>query len=219
MKKTILLLLTCILCAAFFTSCPHETQSEQEQKTDKYPREFNFDKETFDAQRKAWEDAGIKNYYFTRGFNIGGATILKKTTVENEVCVSKEYFWRSTTKNQLYGDSIVFGDYEEIDEWSLYKAPNHFIDKIYAEDIQTAPDYTIDDIYREIEKEYLLMKETDMKQEKIAKMENKIQYDLNYHIPLFFEWKIISEEEYDGAHLNGESFGWKNQIYDFKVLD
>ena len=215
MKKIILLLLTCILCAAFFTGCQHETQPEQE--TDKYPREFNFNKETFDAQRKAWEESGIKNYYFTRGFNIGGTVVLEKITVENGMPISKDLFYINWNGNPIYGELIKFEEYSE-DEFDLYKDSRH-ISKDFAEEIQQTPLYTIEDIYTSIKAEYLSMKSADMKQEKIAKIENKIQYDLNYHIPLFFEWKIISEEEYDGAHLNGESFGWESKIYDFKVLD
>ena len=131
--------------------------------------------------------------------------------------ISKDLFYINWNGNPIYGELIKFEEYSE-DEFDLYKDSRH-ISKDFAEEIQQTPLYTIEDIYTNIEAEYLSMKAKDMKQEKIAKIENKIQYDMNYHIPLFFEWKIISEEEYDGAHLNGESFGWKNQIYDFKVLD
>ena len=212
MKKTILLLLTCILFAAFFTGCPDEAQPE-----DKYPREFIFDKSAFDRQRKAWEESRINNYQYAKGFRYDGETVLKRITVKDGKPVSKEYFWKNRDENLLYGESLVFEEYED-KGGVLYKAPI-YIDKMYVEAIQQAKDLTIDDIYRAIEADYILMKAEDMKKEKIVKIENKIQYDEKHHIPLVYSWKTVTEEEYDGHQLIGEWWGWESKIYDFKVLD
>ena len=114
MKKTILHFITCILCALFFTGCPHETpvnQSAEAQKTepevDKYPREIIFDKETFDAQRKAWEESGIKKYRFTQIYYRQNKELLCRITVKDGVETEREFFWNSYDNPETFENYVT----------------------------------------------------------------------------------------------------------------
>ena len=201
MKKTIFFLLIGILCAAFFTGCPHETQPEQEE--DNYSRDFIFDKEEFDNQRKAWVDAGIKNYSFTKKYiyNGGDFEILLNITVRNGDAAAYEYIYESLTGGST--DGIGENGNSKVKPCGLN---------------------TIDKIYSHLENWYESSKIKDLKAEGLVQYGRNMSYDTSYHFPTVYEIKKQTQQQFESG-TNEESIdetddlGWESKIYDFKVLD
>ena len=219
MKKTILLLLTCILCAAFFTGCLHETPVYSEPEQDKYPREIIFDKETFDTQRKAWKESGIKKYRFSQIFIWDGKGLLCRITVEDNVETAREFFWGTYDHPETFENYVTIVDFnlDEEQEYELRHQPN-YIDYAFILGKDKVPVTSVDDIFAQINEWYEDACNKDFVAEKIAQYKIFVQYMDEYPVPNYFWRQIISEEMYGGVSL-GTKFGWQDQIFDFEILD
>lgn len=212
MKKTILILLTCILFAAFFTGCPYENTVDSEPEQIKEECIFYFDKETFDAQRKAWKEIGIKNYQFTEHFCFEGFSFFRTTTVKNGIPEKADYF--KYVNESTLGDPISFDEIRE------------HIDENYMPGESLS---TIDNIYNNIEQWYNEYRNRDLTEELqygIYYVGRDIYYDETYHIPVSYNVEELTKENLDlmiqGKPYAIESWdecGWADYIYDFKVLN
>lgn len=212
MKKTIILLLTCILCAAIFTGCPQETPVNSEPEQVKEECIFYFDKETFDTQRKAWNESGIKNYQFTEKFGFEGFSFFRTTTVKNGIPEKADYF--KYVNESTMGEPLSLAEIKErIDEKYM---PSGILS-------------TIDNIYNNIEQWYNEYKNKDLSEELqygIYFIGRDIYYDKTYHIPISYNVKELTKENLE-LRLQGKPYateswdewGWADYIYFFKVLD
>ena len=206
MKKTIILLLTCILCAAIFTGCPHETQHEQEPEADKYPREFLFNKKEFDTQYKAWTDAGIKNYQFKEKFYYEGLSVSKTVIVKNGIMENVKYF--DSDDVEIEYSNLKKNMKNNVFEW-LWENSNIM---------------TMDELFIYLSEWYEVARETNMKEEGLVRYGRTMEYDAIYHFPSYYSLSVMTEEEYTDAKNDiwsdgDEDWGWEARIYDFKVLD
>ena len=224
MKKTILLLLTSILCVVFFTGCPHETETKLPTE-DNYPREIVFDKDTFYAQKKAWKDRGIKNYRFSQIF-IKDRVLLCRITVKDNKETGRDFFWYDAVNEEnTYNNPETFENYvtivdfnlDEEQEYELRHQPN-YIDYAFILGKDKVPVTSVDDIFAQINEWYEDACNKDFVAEKIAQYKIFVQYMDEYPVPNYFWRQIISEEMYGGVSL-GTKFGWQDQIFDFEILD
>lgn len=239
MKKTILLLLTCILCAAFFTGCPHETPVYSEPEQNKYPREIIFDKETFDTQRKAWKESGIKKYRFSQIFIWEGKGLLCRITVEDNVETAREFFWGTYDHPETFENYVTIVDLniDEDLEYELLHQPN-YIDYTFIIGKDTVPVTSVDDIFSQINEWYEEACSKDFIAEKIAEYRINVNYMADFSVPVEFSNSIITESLYDNFYSSNNNFeiqnnnsnrvyfgmqfyhyGWQDKIFDFEILD
>ena len=210
MKKTIMLLLTSIICAAIFTGCPHETQPEQE--TDKYERKVIFDKDTFDAQRKAWKDSGIKNYSFSELF-VGWPDIFRIVTIKDNTAADVSYYDFDMDEN----NQPVYADKIENLETAVVKGDT--ISPETIKDLKEEPVLTISGIYDHIENWYKKALDMDLKEYGIIDYEFLISYDEEYHFPKVYQCRVSYDYDLNDEADTEPYHGKENKIFDFKVLD
>ena len=218
MKKTLLFLLAAFLFAAVFTGCPHETTPTEEEAPGKYPRNIIFDKKTFDAKQKAWNNSGIKNYQFSQIY-WQSPCLVCRTTVKNGTVTAREFFLWKDGEN-TYDNTEYFDDSVTHDDDPLYDVFLKAKDKVFYS--------TIDDVYSSIKRDYTFFAGEDFEANHFAQVYIEVNYMTDYPIPADNGVDIIGELRYDEeiemygtVKLHGyprPNSGWQSDIFDFKVL-
>lgn len=207
MKKTILLLLTSVLCAVFFTGCPGEVKPVTEPEAE-YIKVI-FDKEKFDEQKKSWEAVCIKNYQYWQSYRtFRGHNINRQIIVKNETVDTENYYW------DIIGGSMLAFPIQTIEpENENYLSPDEY------EKMSTSKMKSIDDIYYHIEKWYEDAQKKYVGDDGICEYEIEIKYDRNYPVPV--ELFVIGRD-CSGVLKNEENLnldGWFTGTLGFMVLD
>ena len=212
MKKTIFFLLIGILCAAFFTGCPHETQSEQDQEAEHI--KVIFDKETFDAQRKAWESSGIKNYQYEQEYCTSQGKLIYRVNVIKDGKVDSETYFIVAYGYSGSGEiDPSFLIQTEDPSKENYLSPEEY-EKMISSNMKS-----IDDIYYNIEKWYEESQKKYVVVDEICEYEIEIQYDRKYPVPEVF---AVIYRDRSGTKLSREYLkldGWRSGAFGFMVLD